>query len=194
MSDGVSTVQVSETPQDARLMALRAKIGWICRAIDIGAVLTILWAVANNYDVLSDRAETVQRWAKIYSFDPSSVTESGYRSAFTVYVCLWMVIAALILAISRLMRGYLRGEVFSVAAAARMRRVGFAGLAVVAADILSRPLYIGLISTSLFSKMPLYSWIAPFDLLLLLFAGFVLALATIFKTAAAIALDHRQFV
>jgi hypothetical protein len=194
MTDGVSAAQVSETPQDARLMALRAKIGWICRAIDIGAVLTILWAAANNYDVLSDRAELVARWAKIYGFDPSSVTEFGYRSAFTVYVCFWMVIAALILAISRLTRGYLGGDVFSVAAAARMRRVGFAGLAVVAADILSRPLYIGLISTSLFSKMPLYSWITPFDLLLLLFAGFVLALATIFKTAAAIALDHRQFV
>jgi hypothetical protein len=93
-----------------------------------------------------------------------------------------------------LTRGYLAGEIFSISGATRMRHVAFAAIAVVVADILLRPMAIAALAPALFGKLPLYVWVPPFDLLLALFAAFVLILATIFKTATTIAAEHRQFI
>ncbi|KAF2989755.1 hypothetical protein OGR47_04945 [Methylocystis sp. MJC1] len=179
---------------DPRAAALRARIGWICKAVNVGAVLLTAWGIGLHCLAWSDRAHSVSQLARQYQLDPASVTEFGLRTVFVLGILVWLLIGALAWAISRLTRGYLAGEIFSISGATRMRHVAFAAIAVVVADILLRPMAIAALAPALFGKLPLYVWVPPFDLLLALFAAFVLILATIFKTATTIAAEHRQFI
>ncbi len=75
-----------------------------------------------------------------------------------------------------------------------MRAVAFAGFAAALIDIIVRPIGAAMLAFDLLSKVPLYGWFNPVDLFYLLVSGFVLALGTIFRTAARMADDHAQIV
>jgi hypothetical protein len=88
----------------------------------------------------------------------------------------------------------LAGRVFTVDAALWLRRTGMAGVAAVCVDVLARPTMLSILAGEFVLRSPRGFLLYPQDLLHLIFAAFVLALAHIFKAAAEMAEDHAQIV
>jgi hypothetical protein len=180
--------------QTAQLIALNNKLRWACHSIRAVALVWIVWVLGLILWIWGDRAGLLGRLTKLYGLDPSSVTDVGYWSAFALALASWLASAVLVVSIWRLARVYLDGRVFAVDAAARLRAVALAGFAATAVDIVVRPMGAVMLSPELLSKVPLYGWFNPPDLLYLLICGFILALSVIFMTAAEIADDHARIV
>jgi Protein of unknown function (DUF2975) len=102
----------------------------------------------------------------------------------------WLIVVF----IWRLFGHYLRGDIFSAAAVAEMGRAGWTGVAAVVADLLSRPLVAYALTPHLGEGARHHFWIMPNDLLHLLLALFIVALAEIFRAGVEIADDNRQIV
>ena len=113
------------------------------------------------------------------------------------HVAAWIPGAAVAYCIWRLFDGYLRGRIFTDAAAAWLKRIGIAGLITVGVGIVARRIdwliltsHVELpLSTRLFTQ-----FVVPRDLFGVLFSLFVLAIGHVFKTAVQIADDNAGIV
>jgi hypothetical protein len=61
---------------------LRARIGWICHALRIGAVLWITWLLAFVVYYWSDKAQILKNYGLIFSVDLRDVSAARYAAAF----------------------------------------------------------------------------------------------------------------
>lgn len=180
--------------QLAQTAALREKIGWICHLVRACAFLWASWELFSILWVRLHRSELLARAEAWTGVDPASVSDAGYWSAAAVVVAGWGFVAALALAVWRLMGGYLQGEIFTVEAAGRLRSVALTGFATATAAVVIKAVSLALMSPAILAKAPLHIWLGPIDLLHFLMCGFLLALAAIFKTTAEIADEYAQFV
>jgi hypothetical protein len=185
------TLAHADSPQ---LAVLRAKIGWICHAIRIATAVWLIWLLLRIIMNWYDRPTLEQNFFRFFGTDLSSLSQFRYTLAFVLNLLIWACAAALGWFIWRLFGGYLEGRIFTVDAALRMRAAAIAGFVATFGDIGHRPLYYLTLMGELPSKLSWHAYIQPADLLHFLLAGFILALATIFKTAAEIADDHSQIV
>ena len=173
---------------------LRRRIGWICHALRIAAVLWIGWALANFLIVWSNKARMLETAGWVIGTDLSGVSSTRYATAFALGVVDWSIAAAVAVCIWRLFGSYLAGRVFTVDAALWLRRTGLAGIAAVVGDLIIRVLMLRIL-IGRFLLVPAHgTFINPQDLLHLIFGVFVLALAYVFKAAAEMAEDHAQIV
>jgi hypothetical protein len=192
MSDAVHDASFTAAHGPA---GLRARIGWICHALRIAAVVWFSWGSAVLLYVWSDHARVTQGWGQLFSLDLSGISDARYAAAFAVALVDLAVSAVVAACLWRLASTYLAGRVFTVDAAWWLRRTGIAGFAAIAVDIVAR-LVVASILTGQFVPMPTRGFIyfMPQDVLHLIFAAFVFALAYIFQAAAELADDHAQIV
>jgi len=177
-----------------RLAILRAKIGWICHAIRAATAVWLTWILVQLIIHWWDRASLEQNFFRYLDADISGLSQFRYTLAFVLSLLVWVCAATLGYCIWRLFGSYLEGCIFTVDAALRMRAAAIAGFVATFADVAHRPLYYLTLMGHLPGKVGLAAYVQPNDLLHLLLACFILALATIFKTAAEIADDHSQIV
>jgi hypothetical protein len=175
---------------------LRLRIGWICHGLRIGSVIWVGWAVARLLVFWSDKAEVLAVLQRSFSVDLAGASDGRYAAAVAVVLIDCAVSVVVVICIWRLVGTYLAGRVFSVDAALWLRRTGIAGIAAVVVDVLARIATISMLAGHLILMPPrgFAFFIVPQDLLHLIFAVFVFALAHIFKAAAEMADDHAQIV
>src|SRR5262249_5295315 len=61
---------------------LRTRIGWICHALRIAAVLWITWNLALVIFYWSDKARILQNYGRLFSVDLGDVSPARYAAAF----------------------------------------------------------------------------------------------------------------
>jgi hypothetical protein len=191
MSDAVdASYAAAPGPSD-----LRSRIAWICHALRIAAVLWIGWAIAIFLTVWSDKSKITERWGQLFSVDLSGISNARYAAAFAVALVALFVATVVAACLWRLSSTYLAGRVFTVEAALWLRRTGIAGLVAILVDVLAR-IAVASILTAQFAPTSTrgFFYVMPQDILHLIFALFVFALAYIFKAAAELAADHAQIV
>jgi hypothetical protein len=174
---------------------LRARIGWICHALRIAAVLWITWNLAFVVYYWSDKAQILQNYGLAFSADLGDVSAARYAAAYAAVMVSLAVGAVVVVCIWRLAGTYLAGRVFTLDAALWLRRTGLAGISAVIVSVLVR-VVVASILVGRFVPISArgYYYLLPQDLLHAIFAVFVFALAHIFKAAAEMAEDQAQIV
>src|SRR5262245_60080169 len=132
-------------PDDARFAGashsgLRARIGWICHAMRIAAVLWIVWIlllVAINW---SDKGAMLETYGKLFAIDLTGVSAARYAAALVVVGLDCVVVAIVALCLWQLASTYLAGRIFTIDAAVWLRRTAIAGMAALLADVIGRVL------------------------------------------------------
>jgi Protein of unknown function (DUF2975) len=195
MSDAVHDASFAAAPGPRGPSDLRSRIGWICHALRITAVLWIGWGIAIFLIAWSDKSKITEGWGQLFSVDLSGISNARYAAAFAVAVVDLLVATVVAACLWRLSSTYLAGRVFTVEAALWLRRTGIAGFAAILVDVLAR-IAVASILTAQFAPTSTrgFFYVMPQDLLHLFFALFVFALAYIFKAAAELADDHAQIV
>src|SRR6516164_3971499 len=177
MSEAVIHVETPPLATLALRADLRARIGWICHALRIAAVLWIGWAVVSTLVSWSDKARILEAYGFWFSADFTGVSDARYAAA-VVAVLLLLSLAAgvpVVICIWRLAGTYLAGRVFTVDAALWLRRAGIAGVAAIVVSVLARAVIASIIAGQPVLIPPRGSFVLPQDLLPLIFAVFVLA-------------------
>jgi hypothetical protein len=192
MSDAVHDVSFAAPPDPSDL---RSRIAWICHALRIAAVVWIGWGLALLVIIWGDRARVTEAWGQLFAVDLSGISDARYAVAFAVAVVDLAVAAVVAVCLWRLAATYLAGRVFTVDAALWLRRTGIAGFTAITVDVLAR-IAVASILTAQFVPTSArgFFYLMPQDILHLIFAAFVFALAYIFKAAAEMADDHAQIV
>jgi hypothetical protein len=171
------------------------RLALLCHLVRWSAVGWITWTLAAIVMRWGDAGEFSRSYGRVIGRDLSALPAAQHAAALATVLLVWGIAAVLVVFVWRLFGHYLRGDIFSTAAATELQRLGWAGLACACADIVSRPVILGLITMHLGAgRIPFRLWAQPNDLLHVLMALFVVALATIFKAGVEIADDHRQFV
>ena len=174
---------------------LRARIGWICHALRIAAILWITWLLGFVVYYWSDKAQMLKNYERIFSVDLGDVSAARYAAAFAAVMVSLAVGAIVVVCIWRLATTYLAGRVFTVDAALWLRRTGFAAISATIVDVLMRVVAASILVGQFVPISPRgYYYLLPQDLLHVIFAGFLLSLAHIFKAAAEMAEDQAQIV
>jgi len=173
---------------------LRGRIAWICHGVRIAAVVWIVWIFVMVVTNWTNKAAILEAYARWLAIDTSGVSAARYAVAFGLIVADMAVAAAVVFCIWRLFGTYLGGRVFTIDAALWLRRTGFVIVAAVAVDLLTRLLIASLFLGQFALVAAGRFLVLPQDLLHLIFALFLLALAHIFNAAAEIADDHAQIV
>ena len=174
---------------------LRARIGWICHALRIAAILWITWLLGFVVYYWSDKAQMLKNYERIFSVDLGDVSAARYAAAFAAVMVSLAVGAIVVVCIWRLATTYLAGRVFTVDAALWLRRTGFAAISATIVDVLMRVVAASILVGQFVPISPRgYYYLLPQDLLHMIFAVFVFALAYIFKAAAEMAEDQAQIV
>jgi hypothetical protein len=178
-----------------RQQELRQRVSGLCHLIRWVSVAWITWTLAIIVMKWSDIDALKQSWGHYLNLDLTALPSSHYTAALAVVLADWAIAALVVVFVWRLFGCYLRGSIFSVEAVTEMRNLGLAGVAATAADMIARPLIQVLLSWHLGSgSRSFVFWAEPNDVLHILMALFVVALAHIFKTGVEIADDHRQIV
>ena len=175
---------------------LRARIGWICHALRVAAVLWIAWVLVVSFIVWNDKAHILHSYELLFSANLGDVSAARYAAAVAAVIVSVAAAAAVVVCLWRLAGTYLAGRVFTVDAALWLRRTGVTGMIAVIVDILARAV-VASILVGQFVPIPsrgYYYYALPQDLLHAIFAIFVFALAYIFKAAAEMADDQAQIV
>src|SRR5215471_11838418 len=110
---------------------LRARIGWICHALRIAAVVWIAWNLATFLILSSNKARTLETVGWVVGVDLSGVSNTRFAAAFALGLVNWLMTVAVAVCIWRLFGTYLAGRVFTVDAAVWLRRFGLAAIAAV---------------------------------------------------------------
>ena len=174
---------------------LRARIGWICHALRIAAILWITWLLGFVVYYWSDKAQMLKNYERIFSVDLGDVSAARYAAAFAAVMVSLAVGAIVVVCIWRLATTYLAGRVFTVDAALWLRRTGFAAISATIVDVLMRVVAASILVGRFVPISPRgYYYLLPQDLLHMIFAVFVFALAHIFKAAAEMAQEQAQIV
>jgi hypothetical protein len=174
---------------------LRERIGWICHALRIAAVVWIGWGFATLLIAWRDKAQVTEGWGRLFAVDLSGISNARYVAAFAVALVDIAFAAVVVVCLWRLAATYLAGRVFTVDAALWLRRTGIAGFAAILVDILARVVIASILTGKIVPISPRgFYYVMPQDVLHLIFAAFVFALAYIFRAAAEMADDHAQIV
>jgi hypothetical protein len=185
---------------DARLGAspvradLRGRIGWICQAIRIAALVWIAWIVVVMIMFWSDRATMLANYGRFLGLDLSAVSPVRYAFGFAFALIDCVVVAGVAFCLWQLATTYLAGRVFTVDAALWLRRTGLGAMAAVIVDVICRVAISGIFTGRLVLGPAQGLFITPEDLLYLIVALFLFSLAYVFKAAAELADDHAQIV
>lgn len=175
--------------------ALSRRLAPLCHAVRLSAAAWIVWVAFVTVRHWSDAAEIARGYGHYLKLDLSRLPASDHAIAFAMVLADVAVAAVVVVFVWRLFAHYLRGEIFTLGAVDEMRRLGWAGCAAVAADIVVRSLQPVILTRHLDGgARSLSLWIEPNDLLHLMMALFFVVLAVIFKTGVEIADDHRQIV
>ncbi|UFZ03845.1 DUF2975 domain-containing protein [Bradyrhizobium ontarionense] len=179
--------------------ALRSRIKWLCRSIQLAAASWSVWVPVSFlwHWLPIDPARMAGALGYALKTDMSGLSATQVEWFLALTLVVWIPDLAVGYCIWRLFGTYLEGRIFTADAAIWMRRVGVSGLAAVAADVVIRK--IGLLVLTSHVQLPLstllvFQTVVPGDLLRVLFSLFVTALALIFKAAAELADDHAQIV
>jgi hypothetical protein len=154
----------------------------------------IVWSLYVTLEPLGAASQAAVDWNKYWELPEGTVTVSKVFANRAVFLFNWALAAWLAYAVWKLMSGYLTGDILSAAAATRLRLVGVSGLVTALFDVVSPPLALSTLSASIIGKVPFLNWFEPRQLLYILIALFVIAIAYIQRTAAEISDEHRQFV
>jgi hypothetical protein len=173
---------------------LRSKIGWLCQLIRWLIVFWIVWALYLTLEPLGAAGQSAVNWNRYWELPEGTVTVSKVIANRAVFLLNWALSAWLSYAVWKLMSGYLSGDILSVAAATRLRLVGVSGLVTALFDLVSPPLALSALSLDIIGKVPFLNWFEPRQLLYILIALFIIAIAYIQRTAAEISDEHKQFV
>src|SRR5262249_9662414 len=74
---------------------LRGRIGWICHALRIAAVLWIVWNLAFVIYYWSDKTQVLENYGRLFSADLGDVSAARYAAAFAA-VMISLVFAAVV--------------------------------------------------------------------------------------------------
>lgn len=175
--------------------ALPRQVAGLCHFIRWVAAGWIVWSLALLIMNWSDIEVVKRNWGHHLKLDLAALPALHYAAAFAVVLVDWAGSAAIVLFVWRLFGCYLRGSIFTAQAAREMRNLGMAAAASVAVDMVVRPLIAILLSWHLGSgERNAAFWIEPNDVLHMLMALFVVAVAHILKVGVEIADDNRQIV
>jgi hypothetical protein len=174
---------------------LRARIGWICYALRMAAILWIIWLLGFVVYYWSDKAQILKNYGLVFSVDLGDVSAARYAAAFVSVMVSLVVGATVVVCIWRLTSTYLAGRVFTIDAALWLRRTGFAGISAIIVSMLMRVVVASILVGQFVPISPRgYYYRLPQDLLHMIFALFLFSLAHIFKAAAEMAEDQAQIV
>lgn len=180
---------------DAKLSALREKIGWICRALQfllVGYPLWILWIIIEYW---SDRAFVEAHYQSFFKLDISSASYGQFAIAVALHLIVWVLLTVMCFCLWRVLGLYLEGRIFTIETALWLRRAGILGLVTTIADFSTRSLIVLVLTEHLPSTADKHhGFINSEDPLHLILALIVIAFAHIQKTAAEIAGENAQFV
>ncbi|HSV24128.1 MAG TPA: DUF2975 domain-containing protein [Xanthobacteraceae bacterium] len=190
------TISPIRSPQ----AALRARIGWLCHLIRLGAVGWPAW----NLGLLfwqwhwRDLAKITENLGRALNADLHGLSYSQIDLAFVLVLCQVAFQAAVSYCIWRLFGSFLQGRIFTVDAAIWMRRIGITELVAVLVSLVLRRVTVFILTSH--AHLPATTVLSfgqpvvPLDLIQVMFCFFVIGLAQIFKTAAEMADDHARIV
>ncbi|MBL8590333.1 MAG: DUF2975 domain-containing protein [Methylobacteriaceae bacterium] len=185
----------ADLPATAAARDLRARIGWLCHGLRLAVGLWAAWTLALILWLWRSPDAVAATYGGWWKLDLSALPATHYVAGLGLVLADWALVAVLCVMLWRLFGLYLEGEVFTRAATTAMRQVGLVALAAIAFDFLARPAVSWLLTMHLPAGAQRINLFArPEDLLHLLFAGFVLALAHIFRAAADMAEDQAGIV
>ncbi len=194
----ISTARSEDAVVEARSEgALRKRVGWLCHLIRAVSVLWAGWmlfVILRNWSDLPRLTRLLEQGGEI---DLSGAATRQYVAAFAFNVAAWLPDAAVSYCLWRLFGGYLNGRIFTPDAALWMLRLGLCGLAAIGIAIMGRAAIWLTMASHLdqpFAVLRRVPLVIPNDLLQVLFCLFVIAIAYVFRTAAAIADDHARIV
>ena len=197
MSNDISTAPFPDTLQDAKLLTLRKKIGWICQIVRFTAPVYAAWVLYLTADYWRDTVAINNGNGRWLQRDLSGILPWQQAAAFGVDLVVWLLAAYACYSAWRLFTLYLSGDVLTPGAALWLRRIAFYGTVSEILSVVTRPL-VSVILTLHFpanQKLRIVNiFFQPNDLALLLLLFVLLALAHIQKSAAEIASEHAQFV
>src|SRR5262245_36145051 len=170
------------------------RVAPLCLAIRWSALVWIIWASVGTLSVFGSAARVVEHYGRVLNVDLTNMPTSGYAMALSIILVDLAIAWLIVVFIWRLFGHCLRGEIFTLAAVQEMWRVGWAGVAAVLADMVARPLVAYALTQHLGENQHHHFWTSPNDLLHLLLALFIVALAHIFRAGVAIADENRQIV
>jgi hypothetical protein len=173
---------------------LRGRIAWICHGVRIAALVWIGWITVMVLITWSNKAAILEAYGRMLGMDVSGVSSAAYALACALVAADIAMVAVIVFCIWQLFTTYLAGRVFTIDAALWLRRTGIVIIAAVVVDVLFRVLISSLFAGKLVIFGAYGPLVLPQDLLHLIFALFLLALAHIFKSAAEMADDHAQIV
>jgi Protein of unknown function (DUF2975) len=173
---------------------LRRRVAPLCHAIRLSALAWIIWASVGTLSVFGSPVRVAEHFGRVLNVDLTNLPTSGYAMALTIILVDLAIAWLIVVFIWRLFGHYLRGEIFSLAAVQDLGRAGWTGVAAVVADIVARPLIAYALTQHLGESQRHHFWTNPNDLLHLLLALFIVALAHIFRVGVAIADENRQIV
>jgi hypothetical protein len=173
---------------------LRRRVAPLCHAIRLSSLAWIIWASVGTLSVFGSQARVAEHFGRVLNVDLTNLPTSGYAMALTIILVDLAIAWLIVVFIWRLFGHYLRGEIFSLAAVQDLGRAGWTGVAAVVADIVARPLIAYALTQHLGESQRHHFWTNPNDLLHLLLALFIVALAHIFRVGVAIVDENRQIV
>ena len=174
--------------------ALHRRVAPLCHIIRLFALIWILWATASTLMVFASPERVAAHYGSALKVDLTSLPLSGYAVALVIIMLDLAIAWLIVLFVWRLFGHYLRGDIFSIAAVREMWRAGWTGFAAVVADIIARPLLAYVLTQHSSEHQRYHFWTTPNDLLHLLLALFIVALAHIFRAGVEIADDNRLIV
>ena len=187
----MSSTAFFQTVQSSKL---QNKIGWICQALRWLVVIWLAWSLIFISLPLLNIADAVNGINADLHFVGDQVTAQKFLANRFVVFLDWATATLIGVTGWKLMTGYLHGDIFSESAATKLKWLGRAALTSTVVDILIQPLATWLLSPAYFHTIPIWSFIAPQNLLHILFSGFVLSLAHIFYVAAEINAENKSFI
>lgn len=188
-------IEVLPPTASDRQALLRQRLGLLCQLIRWAALAWIAWALVSVVVAWGDPEAVARIYGRMLKVDIAPLPNLQYAAGLGVILADLAVSAYVAVLVWRLFGHYLAGDIFSFAAVDAMRRLGWAGVAAFAVDLLARPAVTAIITSHLASgSRHVGVWAQPNDLLHLMMALFIVALAHIFRTGVEIADDHRQIV
>jgi hypothetical protein len=173
---------------------LRRRVAPFCHAIRLSALGWIAWASAVTLSVFATPTRVAEHYGHFLKVHLTTLPTSGYVTALAIVLTDLAIAWLIVVFVWRLFGHYLRGNIFSAAAVQEMWYGGWTGVAAVLADIVARPLVAYALTRHLSDAPRHHFWTSPNDLLHLVLALFIVALAHIFKAGVEIADDNRQIV
>jgi hypothetical protein len=190
------SLETSLTPptlHEAHVRDLRRRIGWIVHAMRWGAAAYVILDVWTNGWMMTHRELALAGLAHFAGVRPASLPSGAYLALAAGCIVFPLLAIPVALALWRLLRCYLDGEIFTAGATAKLRRLALIGLAAIAAVAVTNCAIAAVAVGDPFVPRVLYVALNPNNLLLALFCCFLLLLAAVFKAAAEIADEHKHF-